>query len=1352
MDLGIGPSRRYRRAARLWAGCLLTLYAALVAALPRNPHFDAIGVPQGLPQESVLAMVQDRQGFLWIGTQGGLSRYDGYRLVTYKSDPSAANSLADDRVNALLCDDQGRLWVGTRGGLLRYDPTSNAFIRYLPPREDLQHPAALDVRALAADGKGGLWIATRYGLQHLDPSSGRFRTWRHDPTRPASLIDDEIWALATDDAGELWVGTEAGLDRLLPGTQEFDHFRIDDPAAPDPRRNAVWALLPESGGVLWVGTFGGLERWQFVDGHPQRQAFTAENGIAPDTITSIVRDSHGRLWAGTFTQGLLRQDPGSNKFISYRHKDGDPYSLASNDVQSIYLTRDGCLWAGTWDEGLSRIDLESSSFERYVHLADSPEGLSDNRVGGISGDAGGLWIATLGGLDHFDRATGRITHFHHDAKDPASLGDDTVYSTFVDSQHRIWAGTAHGLNRYDPATSRFQVHHFIAGGSGDDAIFFIGESRTHRLWIGSHDGLHDYDPVSGQTNSFHHDPANASSIGEGVVRKVLEDRRGNIWVATAGGLDRFNPVSEQFTHFRHDPRDPQSLIDNHVGDLFEDRDGEVWVGTAAGLDHLLFAPDGGIRFHAYTTREGLSNNLIGGILQDDRGLLWISTADGLTRFDPAREQFHNYDADDGLLDGTYLIASAYRDSDGALYFGNFHGLTGFHPEAVIENRIAPTVAITDLQIPGQSLIGTPPPEGVTLDHPLPETTAVRLPYAIGSFSIEFAALHFGDPGRNRFRYQLEGYDSSWTDADASRRFVGYTHLDPGHYVFHVLAANENGVWSDPGASLSITITPPYWMTWWFRALLAACVLLSGTLAYRTRVIHLARRQVTLEKEVASRTAEVVQQKAIVEQQKTVAEQQRAEAERQRAEAERQRAESEARQKQVESAHRNIALLSEIGRELTTKLDRESIVRTLYGHVDKLMTTDVFGIGLYRPERELIDFPMTLARGGRYPPYTRSMREPAQLAVWCVLHRSEILINDIEADAGRYTDDLQRTVAAQKLGPTQEGIDPGSPKSMIYMPLLVENRVLGVVTAQSYQTGAYQPHHVDMLRTLAAYCAVALDNADAYVRLQKMQDRLIQQEKMASLGRLVAGVAHEVNTPLGNIRMSTSIILQHVDALARRLQRGELQRSSLESFLDTVRMSGSLIDGAAARVDELITTFKQLSMDPSSVRLRRFNASETLDLIVESLRPHTRAAGAMIVVDAEPAVMLVGDPVRFEQVVTNLLTNAIRHGVDGRDNGRICITLRSGPAGVDLTVADNGVGIPEDLRSKIFEPFVTSKFGQGHSGLGLYLVHSIVTGIFRGTISVESTEGEGSLFAVHLPNAVAHREELNPDGQAPRARP
>ena len=524
-----------------------------------------------------------------------------------------------------------------------------------------------------------------------------------------------------------------------------------------------------------------------------------------------------------------------------------------------------------------------------------------------------------------------------------------------------------------------------------------------------------------------------------------------------------------------------------------------------------------------------------------------------------------------------------------------------------------------------------------------------------------------------------------------------------------------------GVGTEIAAQPPLRMTWWFGSLFTLVFAGAGFLAYRAHIRRLAHRHQLLETEVARRTAEVVQQKSIVEQQKLLAEQRHAEAEAQR--------------DRVESAHRNIALLSEIGRELTTKLDRESIIRTLYGHVDKLMTADVFGIGLHRPERELIEFPMTLARGGRYAPYTRSTREPAQLAVWCVLNRSEILINDIASDAARYTSDLQRTIEVQSLGPAEDGIDPGQPKSMIYMPLLVEDRVLGVVTAQSYQAGIYQPHHVDILRTLASYCAVALDNADAYLRLHEMQDRLIQQEKMASLGRLVAGVAHEVNTPLGNIRMSTSIILQHADSLARHLERGNLQRSFLESFLDTVRMSGSLIDGAASRVDQLITTFKQLSIDPSNQRLRKFNASEMLDLIVESLRPHLRAANALIVVDAETGILLIGEPFRFEQVVTHLLTNAMRHGVEGRDNGRILVSLHSRPTGIELAVADNGAGIPAKLRDKIFEPFVTSKFGQGHPGLGLYLVHSIVTGIFHGTITVESNEGSGSLFTVRLPNLV-----------------
>ncbi|MBK9656120.1 MAG: hypothetical protein IPO66_11900 [Rhodanobacteraceae bacterium] len=461
---------------------------------------------------------------------------------------------------------------------------------------------------------------------------------------------------------------------------------------------------------------------------------------------------------------------------------------------------------------------------------------------------------------------------------------------------------------------------------------------------------------------------------------MFEDRAGTLWVGTDSGLDRQDADTGHFRHFRSEPADPASLSHSRVQHVFETRSGQLWIGTAGGLNRLDTTSDGGVRFRRYTHQDGLAADSIGAILPDASGALWISTTAGISRFEPSSGRFRNYSARDGLIDSGYYVGSDHASSDGTLYFGGLSGLTAFRPEAIRDNSIPPPVVITELQIFNRAVLGAARPDGVRFEGVIETATTLRLSHANAVFSLEFAALHFADPRRNRYAYQLVGFDPDWIETDSSRRFVTYTNLAPGDYTFRVKAANKDGIWNNTGSAIDIHVEPPYWATWWFRTLLAAFLLGSVWAVIRYRVRGLTRQRAWLQQQVAARTAEVVRQKEDIEQ-----------------------------------AHGNLAVLGEIGREITASLDETAIFQTLDRHVHGLLDATTFGIYLLDADAKGLTSAWRVEGGEALPVRQVALDAPDANLARCARERSELLveysIEEAKDQPSRHCTHAERTVRA-----------------------------------------------------------------------------------------------------------------------------------------------------------------------------------------------------------------------------------------------------------------------------------------------------------------------------------------------------
>ncbi len=847
------------------------LLLALLLALAGPPHpaaaapeptlrFEHLSVEQGLTQESVLSIVQDPDGFMWFGTQTGLARFDGYRFTTYRNVVGKAGTLSNDWVRVLHVDPKGRMWIGTDGGLNRYNPVTRDFTLFLPDEPARRGHGNRHIKAIIDDGKDGLWLATSDGLQHFDPGTGRFATWHHVRGDERSLSDDDVRALALDAGGTLWVGTASGLDSLGPGMERFEHH----PSGLERKDSPVEALLVDARQTLWVGRLGGLESHTLrgPDSGKVRRLGPAE-GIPRVWITTLYQDVEGRLWVGTHDNGLFRWRMRHARFENHRNTITDRRSLADNQVSALYRDRVGTFWVGTWYAGVSRVDLDSGGFARIVRSAESPHTLADNKVRAILEDGPDkLWIATSTGLNHYEPATGRTVVHRHDPADPNSLIDVPAHALARDRRGVLWVGSRSGITGFDPRSGRFMRQTLAADADANNVRAMI-TGRDGYIWITTRGGMHRFDPATRKVLSYRHDPARHASLSDDVTRPILEDSRGRLWVGTFGGLDLLDREGGRFRHFRHDPHDLNSLSHDEVHYLMEDRRGDIWVGTAVGLNRMVTAPDGSVRFVRYTSADGLIDNAVAAMLEDGDGRIWVSTNSGLSSLDPASGRWRSYTAADGTIEGAYFDASALRAADGTLYFGGFNGITAFDPRALRDNRVPPRAVITGFQIFNQPVEQAMPS---LLTVPVEHARTIALPSEASVFSLEFSALHFAAPQRNRFAYRLEGFDEEWVSADAGKRFATYTNLDPGRYVFHVRAANKDGVWSHEAARLEITIEPPLWGTWWFRG--GALLLLVGLVycGIRARVAGLRRQKELLERQVSARTEQVEHQNRVLERQ------------------------------------------------------------------------------------------------------------------------------------------------------------------------------------------------------------------------------------------------------------------------------------------------------------------------------------------------------------------------------------------------------------------------------------------------------------------------------------------------------
>ena len=799
--------------------------------------FERFNMERGLSSYSITSLLQDRQGFLWVGTIDGLNRFDGHTFTVYKHDPHRPHSISHNyvKVGALYEDRSGMLWVGTAGGLNRMEPATETFFCYQHIPGDPHSLSHDNVLAVAETRDGVLFVGTQNGLNRFDPVTERFTRYLYHPEEDAAASGVFISSIEEDQRGHLWLGTWGqGVVEFDPIRETFTYHRHDPN---DPRslsHDHVQALSISRAGHLLVGTLGGglnvldvatgvATRYQHRPGDPST--------LSNDQVLTIREDRSGIVWIGTWGGGLNRFEPRTGRFSAFTSDLKDRTSLPNDQVFALLEDRSGALWVGTWN-GLAHV-LARQPFEVVSYRADGSMGLSHPTVSAVFEDSNGeVWVGLLGGgLNRWDRRAGTITHYTPFPASPGTLSDGEVSSIVVDHRGALWVATRNGgLNVLDRETGVFVQYHPAAGDTtslSSNLLYTVFEDSRNVLWVSTlNQGLNKFDRARNRFVRYRNQPGDSTSLSHDSIWPLYEDHLGTFWVGSyGGGLNKFDRHTGTVVRYRYDPEDPYSLSSDRAVALQEDLEGRLWIGVMdGGLNRFDRKTE---RFYRYGTSNGLPHMNVACIVPDDAGHLWISTSGGLAKFDPRTETFTNYGISDGLPSATFY-AACHKGRSGELYFGSAEGLVIFHPDSIHTNTHRPPVVITGFQ-----LFNRP----AALDSSITHIRQITLPYKENFIAFEFAALDFTDPLKNQYRYRLEGLDENWIDA-RGRRYAGYPNLQPGAYTFRVLAANNDGLWNREGASVRVLITPPYWQTWWFRLLIVTLVVGVLTLAYQYRIYHL----------------------------------------------------------------------------------------------------------------------------------------------------------------------------------------------------------------------------------------------------------------------------------------------------------------------------------------------------------------------------------------------------------------------------------------------------------------------------------------------------------------------------------
>lgn len=805
-------------------------------AQPANISFQHYTTENGLSSNLVRQVVQDKYGFIWIGTTDGLNRFDGKTFTVYRYNRKDSASLNNNIINGLSTDSTGKIWVATNSGLCYYDYADDAFHHIDISRKNYETIDPRRVHAVSAGKNNRTWYITRTEL-HVLNADGSVETY--PVNRDAFGEINSL--LASND--RIWIGTNRR--KLLLFNQKDRQFKSYDvfrnKNSKTDRTISVVEIFQSGSDELLAGTwYAGLQRIT-VSG-PDVKIIAYDDEQEKDDrkwiVTGITKsnDATDHFWISHFGTGISLVDISSGRFLVNKHHDpADAKSLCNDFVNTLFKDAAGTLWVGT-NEGLDKYDELANRFSWHIipefnqsgTVRRQPSDILENRNDSTRQT---LWIGVASaGLFLYSRTDQSVKSFQHNPHENNSLLSNDVYALYMTADGKLWIGTREGVCTYEEKKNVFKIIPVDSSSLTPKFISAILEDSKHRFWFASfRNGVYCYYPGANKVILYEHNDSIPQSLPDNHVFCILEDHERRIWAGTQNnGLSRLDETTSSWTHFKHKPGTTNTIPENYIYALFEDELHQLWIATENGLGVMNLETE---EVKSFSTADGLCNNDIFSFRKTSNNHLWLATTNGLSDYDISNKTFRNYFTMDGLP--TNDLGGAFSSmSDETIYIGVPGGIVFFNPTSIKANTKVPSVVITSFSVFDKKYPVRR--KGIQLEP-------IKLSYRQNMITFGFAALSFTNPANNMYAYKLEGFDKNWINC-GNKTSATYTNLDGGDYIFKVKACNNDGVWNEAGTTALLFITPPFWKTWWFYFMVSIVTGIILYLIYRVRISQILRLQ------------------------------------------------------------------------------------------------------------------------------------------------------------------------------------------------------------------------------------------------------------------------------------------------------------------------------------------------------------------------------------------------------------------------------------------------------------------------------------------------------------------------------